>query len=98
MLKYDLEILKKASDNLMFTMEEEQFSVLLEEFKILVSQLSLLDEIDGLEEVEPMDFPYEVRRTILRADNPAKPLKRDIILKNSGDTFANQIKVPKVIK
>ena len=98
MIKYDLNIFKKASNNLLFTMEEAQYKVLLEEFDVLVQQLVLLEELGDLSLVEPMDFPYEINRSIFRSDCKGKPASREKILKNAGDKYANQIRVPKVVK
>ena len=39
MLKYDLEILKKCANNLMFDMSEEQYQVLLKEFETIAKQM-----------------------------------------------------------
>ena len=60
MLKYDLEILKKCANNLMFDMSEEQYQVLLKEFETITKQMELLGDIEGLSEVTPMTFPFEV--------------------------------------
>ena len=98
MIKCNMEILKRASTSLLFEMDEEQYRVLLEEFKVIIQQLSILDDLGDLCSVEPMDFPYEISRNILRNDVAGKPVERKKVLKNAGDSYANQIRVPKVVK
>lgn len=98
MAKYDLETLKELSKNLMFTMEEQQYLDLLDEFKVMLKQLKLLDDIVGVNNAEPMDFPYLRNTGVLREDTPENIIKREEALDNAGDTFANQIKLPKVVK
>lgn len=98
MAKIDLKTLKAAANNLMFDMEEEQYQILIEEFDTLIKQIYLLDQVPNVNNVDVMDFPFEVERDILRDDIPAKPLPIEEILDNAGDTYANQIKVPKVVK
>lgn len=97
MLKYDLEIIKKCAKNLMFDMEEEQYQVLLNEFNIITKQMELLGEIDGLDEVEPMTFPYEIYTSYLREDVEGDCLEKDEVLKNAKDVLDGQIKLPKVV-
>lgn len=98
MAKIDLKTLKAAANNLMFDMEAEQYQILIEEFDTLIKQIYLLDQVPNVNNVDVMDFPFEVERDILRDDIPAKPLPIEEILDNAGDTYANQIKVPKVVK
>ena len=98
MIKCSIETLKKASTSILFEMSEEQYKVLLDEFQIIIKQLSILDDLGDLHLVEPMDFPYETTRKTLREDIPGTPAKRKDILSNAGDSFANQIRVPKVVK
>ena len=97
-MKINIDILKKASNSLLFSMSEQQYVLLLEEFDVLIKQLSLLDDLGSLEAVEPLDFPYEIELNTLREDNPSKPVNRRDILGNAGDSYANQIKLPKVVK
>lgn len=98
MAKYDLETLRSLSKSLMFEMEEKDYLDLLDEFKMMLEQLKLLDEIEGIELAEAMDFPYIRKRDVLRDDIESEPLNRQDILDNAGDTYANQIKIPKVVK
>lgn len=96
-MKYDLEILKKCANNLMFDMSEEQYQLLLKEFEIITKQMELLGEIDGLSEVEPMTFPFDVFTSYLREDIEGECLTKEEVLKNAKDVVDGQIKLPKVV-
>ena len=98
MMKCTIETLKKASTSILFEMSEEQYKVLLDEFQTIIKQLSILDDLGDLNSVIPMDFPFETTTKTLREDEPGIPVQRKDILKNAGDSFANQIRVPKVVK
>lgn len=90
-------VLKEASEKLMFKMEEDQYDTLLKEFEVITKQMSLISDIPGVDDVQPMTFPYAVKTTFLREDVASVPLNRDEALKNAGDVVEGQIRLPKVV-
>ena len=98
MKKVTLEVLKEATNKLMFDMSEEQYQNLLNEFDIILSQMELISEIEGVDEVEPMTFPYELSTDYLRDDIASSPLTKEEALKNAKDVVDGQISIPRVIK
>ena len=98
MKKVTLEVLKEATNKLMFDMSEEQYQNLLNEFDIILSQMELISEIEGVDEVEPMTFPYELSTDYLRDDVASYPLTKEEALKNAKDVVDGQISIPRVIK
>ena len=97
MKKVTKEVLIDASERLLFTMSDEEYNLLLDEFDTILKQLALIGNIEGVDEAAPMVFPYEIYATTLRDDEPTKPLDRDEALKNAGSVKDHQIKLPKVI-
>ena len=97
MEKINKDVLKKVANNLMFDMTDEEYETLLTEFDVLVKQFELMSEINGLEEVTPMSFPFEVTNDYLREDIPDTPLNREDALKNAKDVVDGQIRLPKVV-
>ena len=97
MTKYDIELLKKCANNLMFDMSNEQYEVLLKEFDIITKQMNVLGEIEGINDVEPMTFPFDVSTTLLREDIEGECLSKEEVLKNAKDVVDGQIKLPKVV-
>lgn len=95
-ISYDL--LKKCANNLMFDMKEEEYQTLLKEFDDLISQMKLIDNIDNLNQLEPMTFPFECSTDYLREDLEGEMLPLEDVLLNAKDVTANQIKLPKVVK
>ena len=92
------EVLKTAANKLMFDMSEEQYDNLVAEFTILIKQMDLIGQIEGVDSAEPMTFPFDVTTSYLREDVPSEPLDRDEALKNSADVVDGQIRLPKVVK
>lgn len=94
----DKETLKMLANKLMFTMEESEYDTLLEEFDAMIKQMDLIGKIEGIEEVEPMSYPFPLEDVCLREDEVVDELEIDEILANSGSTLYNQVKLPKVVE
>lgn len=94
----DKDTLKMLANKLMFTMEECEYDTLLEEFDTMIKQMDLIGEIKGIENVEPMCYPFPLEDVCLREDKVVDELEIDEILENSGSTLYNQVKLPKVVE
>lgn len=97
MKKITREVLTDAANRLLFTMSDEQYATLEDEFKTLIKQMGKIGEISDLDQYEPMTFPFDCETSFLREDEPVEPLARDIALKNAGNKQDNQVKLPKVV-
>ena len=98
MIKITLELLKNCANNLMFDMKEEEYETLDKEFDTLIKQMSLMDDIEGINDVEPMTFPFDCSTDYLREDVEGEMLDSKEVLRNAKEVTANQIKLPKVVK
>ena len=90
-------VLKDASHRLLFDISDEEMKLLLSEFDILVKQFELLKDIENVNEVKPMTFPYEIFNDYLREDVPNDVLTKEEALKNAKNVKDGQIKLPKVV-
>ena len=93
----DKETLKMLADKLMFTMKEEEYETLVEEFKVILKQMDLIGNIENIKSVSPMVYPHEGGAT-LREDVVLEELPIEDILSNSGSNLYNQVKLPKVVE
>ena len=91
------EELKKYAKNLEFDMKEEEYETLSNEFNILFKQMDLLGNIEGINNYEPMDFPFSLDDSYLREDNVNMNIPREDVLSNSKDVKDNCVKSPKVV-
>ena len=91
------EKLKDYAGKLMFDMDDEGYDRTLKEFEVIEKHMALIGEIKGIEDVEPMTFPYVIYHASLREDIGCDCLTNEEVLKNSKEVKANQIKVPKVV-
>ena len=92
------EILEMLANKLMFTMNDSEYDTLLDEFDTILKQMELIGNIDGIDSVEPMVYPFPLSDVVLREDNVSDELEIDEILVNSGSTLYNQVKLPKVVE
>ena len=94
----DKETLRMLAERLMFTMDDSEYDTLLDEFDTIIKQMDLIGKIDGIENVEPMVYAYELNDVVLREDIVNEELEIDEILTNSGSKLYNQVKLPKVVE
>ena len=90
--------LKKYARLLMFEMNEEEYSTLQEEFDVILKQMDLIGQIDGIEKVSPMTFPFKNTDVTLREDEVGDYLTVGEVLENSKHVVDDQVKVPRVVE
>ena len=91
------DILKLAADKIMLELDEEEYDSLVNELKDIVLSMEEMACIPGIDDVEPMTFPFNVTTETLREDIPEKPLSKEEALKNARDVSDGQIRLPKVV-
>ena len=89
--------LKDYASKLMFDMDEAGYDRTLKEFETIEKHMALIGEIDGIDTVEPMTFPYVIYHASLREDEAKDCLTNEEVLANAKESKANQVKVPKVV-
>lgn len=92
------ETLVMLANKLMFTMDDSEYDTLLDEFDTMIKQMDLIGNIDGIENVEPMSYPFMLDDVVLREDTVVDELEIDDILQNSGSKLYNQVRLPKVVE
>ena len=97
MSKFTKELVDDLADKLLIGLSSEENEMVLSEFDEIEANIDLINEIDGIDKVEPMthcldDFVYE-----LREDVAVEGLPIEDILANSDDTEDREIVVPKVV-
>lgn len=92
-----IEELKEYSNNLMFKMKEEEYQTLLNEFDTFLGWMEYINKIEGLKDVEPMYFPFDLGNVELREDEPTKSIESDYALKNAMVRKDGSVVVPRVV-
>jgi aspartyl/glutamyl-tRNA(Asn/Gln) amidotransferase C subunit len=90
-------LLLDASTRLLFTMTDEQYDVLIQEFDILLKQMSLIGKIAGVDALAPMTFPLPLSVTNMRDDQVQPTLTQAETVQNASRHLQGQIQLPKVV-
>lgn len=92
------DILKEAAHKLLFEMNDDEYETLLKEFAVISQQMELISQIEGVDDVEPMTFPYPVFTNVMREDIVEGSFDRNDTLRNTHEVVDGMIKLPKVVK
>ena len=97
MAKFTSEMVDDYAEKLLIGLTEEENKMVLDEFEIIDKNIDIINQIEGIEKVEPMswcldDFEYELREDVIEDSIPIEDL-----LKNCDDYVGNEVRVPKVV-
>lgn len=97
MSKFTTEMVDSYADKLLIGLSPEENEMVLSEFDAIDANIDLINDIEGIGDVEPMthtldNFVYELREDVA-TESPAI----EDLLRNSDDTEDREIVVPKVV-
>lgn len=95
--KFTSEMIEDYANKLLIGLTKEEIDMVLEEFNTIDETINTINQIEGLDEVEPMthcldDFIYELREDIEEESIPVEE-----ILQNCDDKTDREVIVPKVV-
>lgn len=91
------ELLQDCAHRLLFDMTDEQYEVLQNEFDIILKQMNIIGSLEGIDQVSPMTFPFDVTVDYLREDDVVETITKEDALRNAKDIVEDQIRLPKVV-
>lgn len=97
MSKFTSEMVDSYANKLLFKLTPEENKMVLDEFEVIDKTIDLINEIEGLNELEPMTHVLDDFEVDLREDIPEESIKVEDALKNAGATEGREIEVPKVV-
>lgn len=95
--KFTKDVVNSYANKLLIGLTEEETNMVLEEFNTIDEAINTINQIEGLDKVEPMthcldNFIYELREDIEEESIPVEEL-----LQNCDDKTTREVKVPKVV-
>jgi len=95
--KFTKEMVDDYADKLLIGLTPEENKMVLDEFDIIDEQINIINDISGIEKVEPMthaldDFEFELREDVAEESIPIEEL-----LQNCKDSTGREVQVPKVV-
>ena len=95
--QFTAELVYDLSDKLLIGLSEEENKMVLDEFEAIDANIDLVNEIDGIKDVEPMTHTLDDFEYVLREDEVIESVPVEELLANSDDTEDREIVVPKVV-
>ena len=98
MSKFTKEMVDDYADKLLIGLTSDENKMVLDEFSIIDETINKINNIPGIENVEPMthtldDFEYELRDDVIEESVPIEEL-----LQNCDDYSGREVEVPKVVE
>ena len=91
------ELVETLADKLLIGLSEEENKMVLDEFEAIDANIDLINEIDGIKDVEPMTHTLDDFEYVLREDEACESVEVEALLANSDDKTDREIVVPKVV-
>lgn len=97
MSKFTKEMVDDYAEKLLIGLTDEENKMVLDEFEIIDKTIDIINEIEGISEIEPMthaldDFEFDLREDVAEDSIPIEDA-----LRNAGRVEGREIEVPKVV-
>ena len=98
MSNFTKEKIDKYANDLLIGLTDEERNMIQEEFDDIEASMELINKIDGIKDVEPQSYPFDMEMADLRDDNiEGEEIPIDILLRNAGSVEGREVEVPKVV-
>ena len=95
MNEFNESIIKDYANKLLIGLTEEETKTILNEFDVIKKNMDLINEIEGIKDVEPLDYPYFTEYSF--TDSEVFNESVDDVLKNADVKTDREIEVPRVV-
>lgn len=97
MSRFTKEMVDDYANKLLIGLTPEENEMVLDEFEIIDKSIDMINEIEGIENIEPMTHCLDNFEVDLREDIPEESINLEDALKNAGKVEGREIEVPKVV-
>ena len=95
--KFTKEMVNDYAEKLLIGLTEEETNMVLEEFSVIDETINKINDIEGIEAIEPMTHCLDDFIYVLREDEVEESIPVEEILQNCDDKTEREVKVPKVV-
>ncbi len=96
-MKFTKEMVDDYADKLLIGLTEEENKMVLDEFNIIDKNIDVINEIEGIENVEPMTHCLDDFTCDFREDEVEESIEIDKLLQNCDVFSGREVEVPKVV-
>ena len=97
MSTFTKEMVEEYADKLLIGLTEEESDMVLSEFDTIDKNISFINTIPNIEQVEPMSFCLDDFEVDLREDEIEESIKIEELLQNCDEVSDREIEVTKVV-
>ena len=91
-------LILEYADKLLIGLSDEEVDMLLKEFDVINQNMEKINEIKGLENINPAHFPQDCEISALRDGNEERMIDIDKALSNCDKFIDREVEVPKVVE
>ena len=91
------EMIEDYADKLLIGLSDEECDLLLKEFDVIKEKMEIIENIDGINKVEPLSFPQDIKTKEYRSGKDTSNIKTADALSNCEDKIEDVVIVPKVV-
>lgn len=92
------DIINDYADKLLIGLTEEENELLLREFDVINDNMSKINNVKGLENVEPLHFPQDLMVKEIRDGRTLRMIDIEDALKNCDDYIDREVEIIRVVK
>ena len=98
MSNFTKEEIDKYANDLLIGLTEEERDMIQEEFDDIEASMELINKIEGIKDVEPQSYPFDMEMEDLRSDEvEGEVIPIETLLRNAGSVEGREVEVPKVV-
>jgi len=98
MAKFTKEMVDDYAEKLLIGLTDEENQMVLEEFNIIDKQIDSINDIEGLNDIEPMTHTLDDFEVFLREDEVIPSININEAFRNAKEVEGREIVVPKVVE
>ena len=92
------DIINDYADKLLIGLTEEENDLLLREFDVINDNMSKINNVKGLENIEPLHFPQDLTVKEIRDGWVSRMIDIEDALKNCDDYIDREVEIIRVVK
>ncbi|MCM1053376.1 MAG: aspartyl/glutamyl-tRNA amidotransferase subunit C [Ruminococcus sp.] len=97
MKSFTKEMVDDYANKLLIGLTPEENQMVLDEFEVIDKTINMINQIEGIEKIEPMTHCLDDLEVTLREDIAEPSIPVEEALKNAGAKEGREIEVPKVV-
>ena len=95
--KFTKEMVNDYADKLLIGLTDEENKMVLDEFDKIDSDINIINQIEGIENIEPLSWCLDEFVCCLREDESEESISIEELVSNCDDYRVCEIKLPKVV-